>query len=205
MFLSGGRKFIVIPIIFAYFVLLHKTDSAGRKHILRNTIIIVIVFFLLYQIVMKVPAVYETIGYRFEGFFAMFSDQYEFDSSTLKRNLMIERGFEKWLDSPLWGHGFDSFKYFNASSVTGHLYYSHNNYVELLYNQGVVGFVTYYGFYVYMFIMQRRLKNSLEKGFIIGTLGSVLAFECFGITYSVLPIQIMICIAYMRCNYQSET
>ena len=200
MFLSGGRKFVVLPIIFLFILLLNKTDKKGKSHLIRNTMIVVVAAIALYWLIMKVPVFYEIIGIRFEEFFALFGmGEQEVDGSTRLRMQMIDAAWDGWLDSPLWGHGFDSFKYYNARSVTGHMYYSHNNFVELLYNQGIIGFVAYY--FIYGYILVKALKHkgrSLSKGFAIAVIVSLLAFEYFGITYSVTPAQFMLFFAYYQ-------
>lgn len=193
MFLSGGRKFVVIPIVFAFVLLLFKVDKKGRRHIIKSLLITACVLLGMYLLIMKVPFFYNTIGHRFDGFFALFSEGGEVDSSTQLRMDMIEAGFYGWLDSPLWGYGFDSFKYYNEAEYTGLFYYSHNNFVELLFNQGIIGFCAYYGFYVYLFIIALKTrKNSLYKGFVIGLVLSLLIFEYFGVTYGATPVQLML-------------
>jgi O-antigen ligase len=160
---------------------------------------------VLYLLIMKVPVFYEIAGVRFEGAFALFGNSGEVDGSTRVRLQMIEAAWEGWLDSPLWGHGFDSFKYYNARSVTGHLYYSHNNFVELLYNQGIIGFVAYYFMYGYILIKALKYKGrSLSKGFALAVVVSLMPFEYFAVTYSATPIQIMIFFAYLKMREVTE-
>lgn len=205
IFLSGGRKYVVVPIIFAYIVLAYKTDKKGRKHLIKNTLIIVSIMAALYLLIMEVPYFYDIIGYRFEGFLGLFDDSYSVDSSTLKRQLMIDAAWKQWKLSPMWGYGFDSFKYYNAQSVTGYEYYSHNNFLELLYNQGIIGFVGYYWFYVYLMVKQRKQKNTLKKGFVVGMVISLLVFEYFGISYSVTPVQTMLFYGWFLLQNEDAT
>lgn len=161
MFLSGGRKYVIVPVIFLYILYLYKCDRNGKRHVIKYTLIIAIIALCIYFAIMKIPYFYETIGYRFEGAFGLVDSNYTVDSSTEKREEMIVAAFEQWLKSPLWGYGFDSFKYYNASSVTGHTYYSHNNFAELLYNEGVIGFITYYSFYYYL--LKMGMKKSVNR------------------------------------------
>jgi len=207
MFLSGGRKFVVAPVIFLYFLLLYKVDKRGRKHFIRNTVIIAAVAILLYLLIMEVPFFYETIGYRFDGFLAFFDEGAKADGSTVVRAKMIEAGWEKWPETPIFGHGFDNYKYYNLTSVTGNLYYSHNNFIELLYNQGLVGFIMYYSMYAYLFIKAWKIKgNSLYKGFVIGGIVTWLFFEYFAVTYSETPVQFMLFFCmYCLINGENES
>lgn len=204
MFLSGGRKYIVVPIIFLYIIMLNKKDKMGRRHMIRTTLVTFAAVIAVYLLIMKVSFFYEVIGYRFESFFQLFNGGVT-DGSTEKRMMMIEAAWERWQKSPLWGYGFDSFKYYNATNVTGHQYYSHNNFVELLYNQGLLGFVAYYSFYAYLFYKACRINDTLSKGFGLGIVVSLLFFEYFGITYSVTPAQFMLFLGFtnLKCGMKS--
>ncbi len=202
MFLSGGRKYIIVPIIFLYVLLLHKRDNNNKVHFIRKTLIVFGVVYALYLLMMKVPFLYETIGFRFEEVFNLFADDKSADGSTIKRLLMIEAGFKEWLKSPLIGYGLDSFKYFNKESVTGKFYYSHNNFIELLFNQGVIGFVAYYSFYVYLLRKAFKLRgNELNKGFIVAIVISFLFCEFFSIAYTATPVQF----ALFFCMFKSKS
>lgn len=193
MFLSGGRKYIVIPVIFLYVLLMSKSNKNGKKYLVLNTLLVVGILALLYLLIMKIPFLYDSIGYRFDSFFAFFEDEQLADGSTIARSKMIEAGWEAWFEKPIIGHGFDSFKYYNATSVTGNFYYSHNNFIELLYNQGIVGFLSYYSFYIYLFVCALRAKGkSMYKGFVFGMVVLWLFFELFGISYTTTPTQIML-------------
>ena len=43
------------------------------------------------------------------------------EASAESRGIMIAIGLKKWLDSPIWGYGFDSFKYYNLATTGGFL------------------------------------------------------------------------------------
>lgn len=58
---------------------------------------------------------------------------------TAKRSALIEDGLEVFEDAPVFGHGIDQYRYVGTFTT-----YTHNNYVELLANLGVVGLVLYY-------------------------------------------------------------
>ena len=201
MILSGGRKFVIVPIIFLYIVLLLKSDEKGRKHVLRSTLLFTIILYVFFQIIMNVPFFYESIGQRFEGFFSIFIDGNGVDSSTEKRMIMIEAASQKWIEHPFFGAGFDSFKYYNQAHVTRLLMYSHNNFLELLYNQGLLGFGVYYSFYGYLLAKAiKNRKKSLGCIFTIALIISLLSFEYFGVTYESTPTQIMLFFCWYNMN-----
>ena len=199
MFLSGGRKFIIIPAIFLYILLFFKRDSRGRKHLVKYTGVVIAIVIAVYYLIMKVPAFYAVIGERMESLFSFIRTGHSISGKSAEiRATMIEIGFNKWMDSPIWGYGFDSFKYYNRL-MTGHFYYSHNNYIELLYDLGIIGFAIYYWFYWKLFYVAWKGKNSYTpeiRAFVIGIVFSMLVFEYGAVNYTVTSTQIMLFFAY---------
>lgn len=197
MFLSGGRKYIIIPLVFLYILLLFKQDKRGRKHIIKHTVIIAAFITLVWYLIMKVPMFYNTIGYRMEGFISLLKGNTTMaDGSARIRERMIEIGIEKWLGSPIYGYGFDSFKYYNQS-VTGRFYYSHNNFIEMLYNTGVVGFVLYYWYYLYTMIKawNEQKKEMLPiRAFAIALILSMFVYEWGAINYTSTSMMVLLCL-----------
>ncbi len=199
MFLSGGRKFIIIPAIFLYILLFFKRDSHGRKHLVKYTGVVIAIVIAVYYLIMNVPAFYAVIGERMESLFSFIRTGHSISGKSAEiRATMIEIGFNKWMDSPIWGYGFDSFKYYNRL-MTGHFYYSHNNYIELLYDLGIIGFAIYYWFYWKLFYVAWKGKNSYTpeiRAFVIGIVFSMLVFEYGAVNYTVTSTQIMLFFAY---------
>lgn len=207
MFLSGGRKYIIVPILFLYVLLLFKQDKKGRTHLLRSTAIVVIAAVGVYLLIMNVPTFYEMIGSRMESLFSFLEgDDKSALGSDKVRSEMIRIGLEKWKSSPLWGYGFDSFKYFNREA-TGHFYYSHNNFVEMLYNGGVIGFIAYYWIYAKGLISALRSRGKASQGaraFIIAMVLSMLFYEYGAINYTSTGTIIMFYIAEQMMQINAE-
>lgn len=186
MFMSGGRKYIVVPIIFLYIMLIFKQDKVGRTHFIKYTVIVVTIVLSMIWLMMNVPIFYEILGSRFEDLLSFLNDDVQSaDASTIVRNKMIEGGLREWTATPIFGHGFDSFKVYNAV-LTGYTVYSHNNFVEMLYNGGLVGFVLYYGFYALILI--KSLKNTKKlspeaRAFGVAAVVSLLFYEIGAVTY----------------------
>ena len=82
---------------------------------------------------------------------------------------MIQYGMDYFKERPLLGHGIENFRYLYAQEV-GKETYSHNNYIELLVNNGIVGLLLYYSFYISVILKandRRRKSKSLEEKDII--------------------------------------
>jgi O-antigen ligase len=59
------------------------------------------------------------------------------------RNDMVRFGLNLWLEKPILGQGAGQFRVFYALKT-----YSHNNYIELLANNGLIGLIAFYSFFV---------------------------------------------------------
>lgn len=196
LILSAGRKFFVLPFVFLYILLLFKVDKKGRKHIIRYTLLIVALVAFVAWLIMAVPTFYRTIGYRIESYIYGVTGVEEQGASAAIREEMQRIALVKWTEKPILGYGFDSFKYYNLSA-TGHFFYSHCNFTEMLYNGGIVYFLIYY--IVYWFILRRALvlKRGMYKhrAFAVGVALSFLIFDYGCVSYSMSVIQIMLAMA----------
>ena len=76
----------------------------------------------------------------------------EADGSTFERLALIHQGWNDFLDSPFFGNGIGS-----CGKFTGGTYY-HNNYVQLLAETGIVGFIFYYGMVLWLIIRIWKYK-----------------------------------------------
>ena len=187
MFLSGGRKFVIIPVIFLYILLLFRQDKKGRRHTVIYTVVILAIIGLLYYLIMKVPMFYEIIGVRMEGLFNLFSGDIEnAGGSAQLRDQMRKMALSKWLQCPIWGYGHDSFKDYNVT-VTGHRMYSHDNYAELLYNLGIIGLIAYYWFYGKTLLTAFKGKNTIPlyaRAFAVATIVSLVVYGYGAVNYA---------------------
>lgn len=200
LMLSGGRKYVVIPFIFAYLALLFKTDKRGKKHIAFYTFLIIVLGIILYVLVMNVKVLYDAIGVRIEGLIDAFFGEGG-DSSTEIRKEMMALAWERGWETPFFGHGIDSFKHV-CKQVLGRMAYSHNNWTEIWYNHGLIGFALYYSLYVAMVVVaiKNRQKAPEISALIVAYVVSIFIFEFGGVTYIMSPIQMILCVCAIVGN-----
>lgn len=192
MGLSGGRKTMIAVMVCAVVFILFSSNEKKTPFV-RNALICLIIILITYWAVINIPILYDSIGNRFESLFnSILGIEGEVDSvaSDKVRARMIEIGLEGWTRAPLFGHGLDTFKYFNRET-TGHFYYAHNNYVELLYDLGLVGFVLYYSFVVYLikklmkipreYLSYKMLGLGLIVELFVYDLGGISFYQAFSI------------------------
>lgn len=195
--LSGARKIIVACMIYVIILYLSKKDKMGRRHTIRNIVIICVAIMLVWQLMMKIPLLYEIVGNRMESLINQFLGKAVMieGSSSYLRDEYRKLAFSGWLESPIWGHGYDSFHFYN-SIVTGHNAYSHNNFTELLYNVGIIGFITYY--FEYYRIVKLSIKSKVlpVKVLTIAGIVGVLVSEYGQVDYNLSIIAIFLFVLY---------
>lgn len=155
--LSGSRKVIISLILFTSLIMIVK--SRGKKKILYS--MYAVVFSVgVYFAVMTIPVLYDIVGHRIDLMFEGLSGD-DGGYSMTERSMMIAYGMEWFAEKPLWGHGYVGFSSL-FENATGWFTYSHNNFVELLVNTGIIGFVLYYSITIY--IIMKLWKPALREG-----------------------------------------
>lgn len=188
--LAGSRKNLLIPFFMLYILFIQKKDKKGRSHWIITTIIGVFVMLLGYYLLMNVPFLYDNIGYRFETVI-----EYETgnaasaDTSAMVREAMREKAMVLWTDHPIFGYGLNMF-----TDVSGFGMYTHNNFLELMCNHGIVGMILYYSFYGYLLykLFKNKSQHKMFKYFSIAMVISELIYEYGAITYNGVPNHLML-------------
>lgn len=134
MLLTGSKKAIIILLVsLLMWFFIYKKKSKYFNFIL----LVVILFYMIFNI----PILYDTIGFRIIDMFATLGigKAVTTASSTAIRLDFVKIGFMSFLKNPLFGGGINYFQYINKT-----LYYSHNNYIEILNSFGIFGIILYY-------------------------------------------------------------
>ena len=152
--LTGSRKSLLILLMPILYFLYKKQ----KKHFLLLIILAPIICLLLYELIMNVEIFYEAIGTRIEDMIAILSDDTTGDEDN-SRIQLINLGIEKFFDNPILGVGANNFRVLSETIYPGRNFYAHNNYIELLVDVGIIGFLVYYSAYYYLFL---NLKDSQD-------------------------------------------
>ena len=86
---------------------------------------------------------FSTYAERFADLFAYFTDSGDITHSDWERSVLIEVGWNQFLEKPFTGIGIDNGRILAVPAV-GHFFYLHNNFVELLADVGIFGFLSFY-------------------------------------------------------------
>ncbi len=133
---SASKKAILMLAVIAFGLWLYS--ALGNHNILRqlrNIAVLCIAFVAVYQLIINVQ-IFSGIALRIKGLFGTL-DGTSTNSSDMTRMYMVEKGLEVWWEHPLFGAGTVASNYYFGT-------YSHNNYVELLMNTGLVGLLVFY-------------------------------------------------------------
>ena len=152
-----GSKQGMITLIMGILLTLYLKGSLQKK--IGTIIIAIAVVVIVWKLIMNVSILYEIIGYRFEGLLGLVNSATE-DVSTLNRNNLLKQAFEVWVSHPVLGVGFNNFPV--VQTIQSGYYYAHNNYLEILADLGVVGFLLYYINYVRIIRFKINKNNPLQ-------------------------------------------
>lgn len=137
MLLTGSKK-VFIPISLG----LALYELYGGIKFEKIVMLLFILVAIIYTVLSN-PYLYNIIGSRiidFLGNIGMYAGEYHYSHSTDMRESLIMTALHCFSDKPLLGWGFNATARFSPYNV-----YAHNNFVEILANYGVVGFLLYYG------------------------------------------------------------
>lgn len=144
--ITGSRKGLIM-IVLAIMVI---NFSQGRRKIVKSVLIVSAVAIVLYVLIMNVEFLYNIIGVRVESLIKMLTGGSTEEKSLGDRQKLVNIGWAYFKQNPWTGYGYDCFKLVSGMGGQGKVrvgsvgYYSHNNYVELLFGGGIIGFAIYY-------------------------------------------------------------
>ena len=117
--------------------------------------------FIIYVVFRSSPLFSGIVG-RMDLLFNLLKEEGEIGGSSIARMEMIRIGWEQFLKTPWLGVGMDNGRVVASEYTNGYFNaYLHNNYIELLCDGGIVGFILYYSRYV--FIIYEMLRNIDKK------------------------------------------
>jgi O-antigen ligase len=187
---TGSRKALVIALFFLVLALIQAMDLVPRekRRLLLTWAIGVpcllgLIFSpMLYQHATDVLAVRRAVEHE--------------DSSYRVRADMIETGLQLWQKSPIFGNGTDSFR-----GLGGFDTYSHNNYVELLCDLGILGVLLFYALHFQAVLSAWHTPRTLKLYccvFILMMLITDLAWVSYSTKQPIMILMILMAVTQSR-------
>jgi len=174
MFLASRKAILMIGAgLFTLFVVYSK-----NRNLIKKVVLIVLLLVALWYIIQYVPA-FSVIKERFEETFNLLGGAATEDSkSDMNRIRYIEMSLAAFWESPLIGKGF-----YYSEHLLGT--YSHNNFIELLLNNGIIGFAIYYFIYLKLFAEACKIKKTapIAHAFVITTVITFVVLDIGVVSY----------------------
>src|SRR5690606_22930214 len=153
IFLTGSRKgMISVFLVFFMFFLRNFLTTTFLKKLL-NIAIGGVIIAGLYQWLQS-----SIFFRRVLRLFSMLSGDNVNEGSINERASMAMDGIRLWMEKPIVGWGTNQFRF-----ISGYDKYAHNNYVELLSNNGIIGFVIYYLMIVALLVLGVKLVRHPDR------------------------------------------
>ena len=191
--LAGSKKaiaFILLGII-AMAIFMSRGQSANKKTFI--FLIGIIVFAFVIWAVMSLEF-FATIRLRIEEMFMAFEGE-RVSQTDQNRARFINEGIDAFWKNPIFGNGTGySYRLFNT--------YSHNNFVELLMNYGIIGFILHYvPFVILIFKMYEKAKTKDIYSTYLLVYAIILLFMGFAlVSYYERVMQLLIAAAWGYCD-----
>lgn len=211
--ISASRKAMVVSVLGYIMIYLCSSSIDIKKLIKRCAILLVIlggflfVIFnnsFLYSLVgEKLMSMIQSIGMSSSEMLGSINSA-DIDHSMHGRAVLREEAFEQFLQNPVLGIGYYNFQYFNRYGL-----YAHNNYLELLADLGLTGFVLYYSMYFAVSISSaKKVLNRQDKSaffkFTLIYLILLLVMEYAQITFFRLFALMPTIIVFRLCDYYNN-
>lgn len=151
--LTGSRKalFLLLVGITVTVVL----ASTTKIKLIRNMVLACTFLGISAYLVMNIDFLYQAVGVRLEGVINAIMGEGHIDASTAERMALIDAGLKLWEESPVLGHGINTF-----TPLAGFDLYAHNNYIEEGVGLGIVGVFLWYS--IYPFLFYRSFKSVIK-------------------------------------------
>ena len=181
IFLTGSRKAIMLAAI-GLFISVFFIYPEKR---LRKIFISIFLLMMGYFMIMSVPFLYKIAGSRIEATINYYLRGTGEDSSMSTRDYLITKGMIYIKENLKTGYGLNNYRLI----ANNYDLYSHNNFIEILFSSGIIGFCIYYSKYILLFIkliIWRRsaiLEVNVLRNILFCLFITMTVFEYWFVTY----------------------
>ncbi len=206
--LSSSRKAILMAIFGICLIILF---AFKKRHHLLHLGVLLIISVISIILIMEIEFLYNIVGFRFSSLFAHYVHDYAFaDGSLETREYFIEFARLLFEEKPIFGQGFANFSILlGLENNRGLGVYAHNNYWEILADLGIVGFIVYYWFYLFLFIklVVKLFKNKDNSIFILALslLVSEIVLEWGLVSMATMQPQFVMVLIYICSSVSTST
>ena len=183
MFLTESRGAIFVGLFSCLIFAFLKLKGKNRIIFLLLLIFSLVAFFAI----LSIPY-FDSLRKRIIGIFiTIFSGGMSTAGTANGRLFMIQEGIYLWLQSPLFGHGTDSFTYISDFAV-----YSHASISDVLCNQGLLGLFLWIFPMLYLCIKAKNSYSPLNFGFFVGLIIPSMFFYIITTSKIAMPVYVVL-------------
>ncbi len=155
---AGSRKSFLLMALTILLLFMFKSNTGKAVRFIAVGIILILAVYMVLEIASSGDNYF---FFRIAQLFEIFQDNQANlrDDSLLSRSDMIKYGMELWSQNPIFGYGPVQYEHF-YSLIYGLRRPPHSTFIQVLVGFGSIGFVLYYGIYVYVV---KKLIPMLKK------------------------------------------
>ena len=156
--LTGSKTaFLMLLIGSMVFYLKRYTLRGGTIFKIKGLLVVVIAVLLIFAMITYVPVFYQIFGRRIDQFIQIILGKvsYELSHSTSVRIGLVQEAWKGFLKRPIIGWGENNMIYYSQYNM-----HAHSSLMEILFDLGAIGFLSYFARY---FIVFRTLQFTKRK------------------------------------------
>ena len=194
LLVTGSRKALLIAFVgFLAMVLTYNEKKGKYKRLIFAILILSVVLYFANDF-----AYFVGIHDRFIDLSGILSGG-DVTRNDAARLYWIREGWKHFLNSPVFGNGFlSSYAYFNL--------YSHNNFIELLMDNGIIGFALYYAihFRIMHLALKKRSNNTDAFAFVLSIMIAMVLVDVGVVSFYNSFILILLLLCVKRIEFIGE-
>ena len=191
---TGSKGALIQFLLGTCIFIMLKNKSTNRKLFINICLVIIICIFV-FLLIFHVQISYRIIGYRMESIINILLKKEKLhvgNNSNYLRVMMYKHGFKMFTERPLFGYGFDSFRYISPFET-----YSHSYFIENLSGVGLIGTILYYS---RVFIFAKKINKKkycdIDFAFLIAYLISFVVYDLYAVSYNEIIIHVVFIVVY---------
>ena len=199
IFLTASRKAAILMIVGPALMLLFNGEKVSKKA--KYVAIVLVAVVIFFNIVDYLPINFDFATRRIESIFDSLQGNGVIDASARERQYLMLTAFNTFSNHPILGVGLNCSRVFN----TVHLY-AHDNYLEILADLGIVGFVVYYSLYwVIIKKCWKGRRKSKDLRLYLPLMLTLLVLEISQITYFMESFQLFLAVMWYQTAWIYRT
>jgi O-antigen ligase len=187
-------------IIMLFSFIIFSFNYIKKSSVISKFLVVTAVLILYLMVIPNSIEIEFSVFDRFLGMYDTLSaNSLNEDGSTSQRFNLIIEGLRLWSERPLFGWGPGQYRWVNKVDFG---YYSHNNFIEILVNFGLLGFLIFYSIHFYLlrklFKLKKMKQRNNEVNWLLVMLFSLLIIDITFVTY--YNKIYIICLAFILVN-----